>query len=172
MEISKVSEDCIKIKGKHASLVIDPTRTLRTKTPADFVLSFNAKNLLDTAKVENFRLVISGSGEYEIGGIKISGSRIEDDLAYQIFVDNVDIMLVNATSIEKAKDKLSSHQILLINANEKIDIAKLITLEPRVLILYGEMSEDIEGEGISKTSKFAVTKDKLPDTAETVILSV
>lgn len=171
MEINIVSENCLRIKGKRAALIVDPTKHLRTKVAGDGVLIFNAVSDHDEAKVEEQRLVIIGPGEYEIGGIKISGSKNAGSLMYQIGIDGLTIMLTNASSIEKAKEKLGGYDILLLHCDVMLDLAIVATLEPRVIVLYGEHAQKIQSADVSaKVAKFSATKDKLPEKMEVVVL--
>lgn len=172
MEISNVSADCIKLKSKQASIIVDPI-SLRGKVEGDAIILFKSQESGDFSKVEGYRLVIDGPGEYEVSGIKILGSKSGKDLMYQFSIDNVDVMLVLASSVEKAKDKLSSHQILLLCADGVVSMSTVATLEPRVVVVYGENASKIEdAEGVTKAGKYSTTKDKLPEKMEVILLSV
>jgi len=168
VEIATVSQTCLRIKGKRASLIIDPDKTLRVKTTGDAVVVLNTGEDVDTSKIEGQRLIIRGVGEYEVGGIKIAASKVEKDLFYQILVDGVTIALANAGSIERLKEKLGGHHVLLFNADAKVDQALIATLEPRVVILYGENIADLVDA--VKTQKYTVTLEKLPEKMQTVLL--
>ena len=171
MEIAVVALNCLKIKGKKGSFVIDPLN-VNSKTEADAVIFFSEKETADLPKIEGYRVVISSPGEYEVSGIKISGSKSGDGLIYQFYVDGVNIVLANASVLEKAKDKLSSHNILLLNADTEVSISAVTTLEPEVVVVYGENASKLEKEeNVIKASKYSTTKDKLPEKMETVLLS-
>jgi len=70
MEITYLENKCLKIKGKKTVLIFNPN-LLISKTVGDVVIFLKDINY-DLKKVDEYRLVISGPGEYEIGGIKIS----------------------------------------------------------------------------------------------------
>jgi len=172
VEIATLSQTSLKIKGKRSSFVIDPDKTLKAKTPAEAVVVFNGLQSLDVGKIEGQRVVISGSGEYEVGGIKISGVKTGGELFYQMLVDGVTVALANSNSINTLKEKLTGHHILLFCVNGKIDEALIATLEPRVVIFYGENVAELKNtiKDAIPMQKYAVTLEKLPEKMQTVIL--
>ena len=170
MEIIPLSKSSLKIKGKRAAIVLDPDSSIRVKAAADAILVFPNINS-DLSKVEEWRVCIRGGGEYEVGGIKISGVKNGKHFAYKLFVDGMSIACSSADSLEGLRDVLSGQHILILTASEKFDLSLISTLEPRIVILYGEKAADIpQKDDIIKTSKFSVTKDKLPEKMETILL--
>lgn len=174
MEIAIVTPNCIKVKGKRASLVIDPSSSLKAKIPADGVVLFNNKDI-DATKIEGSRIVIKGPGEYEISGIKVTGLQSGEDLVYTITVDGVQIVLAKSQTVEKIKEKVSGSHISLLLVTDTIDQSLLATLEPRIAVLYGETVAEktagIDSEIVTKAVKVTTTADKLPEKMEVVILS-
>lgn len=171
MEITSLSKTTIKVKGKRATVLVDPDMTLRAKTPADCVVLFQS-NAFDPAKIEGNRLIIRGVGEYEIGGIKISGVKVGGKLFYQMHVDGISLAVTKSDNLSSARDGLTERDILVLQALENVDLSVIATLEPKVIIFYGDTSS-LEGKAdIIKSSKFTTTKDKLPEKMETVLLSV
>ncbi len=171
MEVTSLSKTTIKIKGKRAAVLIDPDMSLRTKTPADCVVLFTS-TAFDPAKIEGNRLTIKGAGEYEIGGIKISGVKVGGKLVYQIHVDGINLAVASSDTISSARDALTERDVLVFQAVENVDVSAIALLEPKVVVFYGDTAS-LEGkEGVSKVGKFSTTKDKLPEVMETVLLSV
>ena len=171
MEVSIVSDFCLKIKGKQGSIIVDPRKSLRGKVESDAILIFDKREKYDDTKVEGYRVIINGPGEYEISGIKVSASKLGANVIYQLYVDNVDIILAFASSIEKAKEKLSDHHILILLMDEKIDFSTLVALEPRIAVMYGGHAQDIaQKDQVTKSSKLTTTEEKLPEKMETILL--
>lgn len=165
MEITTLSKTSIKIKGKNASLVIDPEKSISTKTKADAIILLSKPKDYDNTKIEEHRVVIQAPGEYEVSGIKISAHRFNHDLVYQMSIDGLRIGLANSSSIENGKDKLSDLSVVILHATAPVDESAIAVLAPRLVILYGVESKD-------RLNKFSVTAERLPEEMETVLLSV
>lgn len=175
MDIVLVQKDIIKIKGKHSSLVIGTPEAgaIRTKTQADAVLLLERDGSFDFSKVENSRLFIKGQGEYEIAGIKISAFLTNDDLIYDMRVDNLDILLGATGAVKKVKDKLKEEKIAIFYTNSSIDESVITAIEPNVAVFYGEKAEDavkILGKSAKHLQKYSTTLEKLPAEMEVVLL--
>lgn len=170
MEILPLSKSSIKIKGKRSSLVFDPDSSIKGKVAGDAVLALLNDNP-DLSKVEAWRVLLRGVGEYEVGGIKISGIKNGKHFGYKVFIDNISVAIINADALEGLRDTLSGQQILVLYVSDKIDMSLIATLEPRVVILYGEKSDEItQKDGIVGHTKFSITRDKLPEKMETILL--
>lgn len=177
MEISLVSPGSLRLKGKNASLVIDPNSSIKNKIPADGVVLLAEEGGYDLSKIENSRLIIKGPGEYEIGRIKIISIAFGSDLVYSFFVDNVRVFVAKSEVLEKNSQKLkenfSDTQILVLNANALIDQAKIADLTPQIVVLYGEKASEIAkslGKEKENVAKLSITADKLPQEMEVVVL--
>lgn len=178
MEILLLSPNCLRIKGKNSSVIVDPI-TLRTKTPADAVIFLNENEKQDVSKVEDYRVILSGPGEYEFSGVKVLALG-EKNTVYSLNIDGMDILLGNVEGIEKYKDKLKEHSIVIFYINSKFDGSLITALEPKVVVYYGEqameavslLGKDNEGENAIKPVLKYVTKlESLPEKMETVFLA-
>ncbi len=168
MEISSLSQSSIKIKGKQAAIAIDPDN----KTVADFVIELLSSGT-KLSLVEGQRLLISGPGEFEVGGIKVSGTGKQGALVYTIRVDNVDVCLSTPEGLKAAGEKLKEAQIVIVNANTSVDSSSITSLAPSVVVLYGEHAvEGVKalGKEPNKVSKYVTTLEKLPTELEVVVL--
>ncbi len=170
MEITLLSPNSIKIRSKLINFVVDPVVT-NSKTEAEVIVSLGEK--IDTSKVSDFRLIISGPGEYEASGVKISGEKNKTGNLYKLSLDRLNVCLAKASVLSKAENS-SEIQIVIINTDE-ISVDKIITsMQPKVVILYGENALEAAKtikEGIENTvNKYAVTFDKLPQEMEVVVL--
>ena len=73
MDIYIIAKDCLRLKGKRSTFIVDPTAALKSKTPTDAVIVLNEQEKYDLSKIEESRVTIKGPGEYEIGGVFITG---------------------------------------------------------------------------------------------------
>lgn len=168
MEISLVSKTSLRIKGKNAVIAIDP----QDKTEVNAALVFSIpQEKIDTTGAD---VVIAGPGEYETGGIKITGIRNDIDMIYSMTVDAVTVLIGKTGSLEKMQPKLKESNILIVLCNDVSDTAFLTSLVSSVIIFYGEKAAEVGklfgGEGVKHLPKYATTIDKLPAEVETVIL--
>lgn len=167
MEIALVSKNSLRIKGKYAVLSVDPS----DKSESNAALLLNKDEKVNLAGSE---IVIDGPGEFETGGIKITGVRQDSNLVYSMIVDSVSVLLGKVTALEKIHTKLKEANIVVVNCDNVVDASFLSTLVINVIIFYGEKSVDVckafGQENAKKLPKYATTIDKLPAEVETVIL--
>lgn len=161
MEVALLDQNTLKIKGKKGSLVVDP-RTKMPKTSADAVLTLDSDS--DFSKVEEYRVVVGDDGEYEVGGIKITGlSSGSSGVFYNLNVDNSQTFLAKASTLSKLSDTSNEAQVAILNVDSLLNEALVASLEAKVVILYGEKaSEGLTALGkkdLSPTKKYATPKD-------------
>ncbi|MCL5438732.1 MAG: hypothetical protein M1268_01945 [Patescibacteria group bacterium] len=173
MEIALISKDALKIKGKHASLALDPGPDLRTKTVVDAILLLDKNEENNFPKIEGQRVVISGPGSYEAGKIKISGISSGGDLMYSVRVDGIEMLLSKASAIKKIQDTERDYDIVVLNADSLIEESLITSLSPKTVVLYGEKSEEMSkafGESsLEKVNRYQTTLEKLPKEMEIVL---
>ncbi|HUQ85477.1 MAG TPA: hypothetical protein VM077_04085 [Candidatus Limnocylindrales bacterium] len=168
MEIALLPNNSLKIKGKNATILVDPKD--KTEANAALIFSGNSKE----ANTNNVEVVIDGPGEFETGGIKITGQRFEDEMLYSLSVDSVSILIGKSAVLEKAHQKLKEANILVVKCEEVSEASSLTSLVTNVVIFYGEnaseMGKTFGQENVKHLSKYASTIDKLPAEVETIIL--
>ena len=168
MEIALLPKTGIRIKGKTASILIDPHD--KTEANAALVFAESAKDI-DASGAD---VIIDGPGEYETGGIKITGTRSETGIIYSMNVDSVTVLLGHIASLEKMQQKLKESNILVVYCDNISDPAFLTSLVSSVIMFYGEKAGDVGktfgGEGVTHVSKYSTTIDKLPAEVETIVL--
>lgn len=173
MEITKVSETALKIKGKHATCMINPF-DLRTKINTVCAIFFERLNEpLDMKYFENEPLIIQGAGEYAIGGIKIVGTTIGDVFLYKVIIDNIVIFVAKASMLTKAKESASEYNILLLESDILLDQSSIMALDPKVVVFYGEHKEanaKTLGKLAETVTKYTLTKEKIPTEMEVFLL--
>ncbi len=214
MDIYWYGQALFKLKGKTATVVIDPydPQMLGLKLPKPQELE--ADTLLIThahgdhcfkAAVPGTPLVIEGPGEYEIKGVSINGVGLFHDkeqgaqrgknTVYNISIDGLNIVHLGDlghTLSESQVDEVGEVDILLvpvgsvytIDAKEAAEVVS--QLEPKIIIPmhYGGLPglkpplEPVENflkamgkEGVIPQNKLSVTRDKLPDEPQVVLLN-
>jgi hypothetical protein len=171
VDISIVGINSIKLKGKQATIIVDPAKDM-PKTPSDAVIFLNGRTNTDISRVTDFRLAIDGPGEYEVGGTKISGIRTPKGVIYKITIDSISIVLGFATDAKI--EGFSVGQVAIVNTNTDFNEAFVTALEPKLVVLYGEKkmesAKTLGAENISPVSKITVAKDKLPLEMEVAVL--
>lgn len=216
MDIYWYGQACFKIKGKSASVVIDPYDPEFTglKAPkdlqADVVLSSHShKDHNFTSQITNASgnktMVFTEPGEYEIGGVVITGvdsfhdntegSERGKNTIFHMFFDGLDIVhlgdLGQTKLTEEQLAQIGQTDILMVPVGSVYTIdAKAASeiaaqLEPKIIIpmhykiegLKAEL-EGIEGflkemgvEQATPQQKLSVTKDKLPEEPQVVVLN-
>lgn len=168
MDINWFGQSCFKIKGKTASVIIDPFDPEFTglKLPknldAQIVLStHNHKDHNNTEAVEGDPLIITGPGEYEKAGVsiigistfhdKVLGTERGSNTAYHILIDGINIVHLGDLGhilTEDQSSQIDATDILMVPIGNKYsldaeDAAKVVAqLEPKIVI---PMHYKIEG---------------------------
>lgn len=185
MEITKLSANALRIKGKKSTFLIDVLDTKKTEANAYLFLTENGLKASYTRE----GLLISGPGDYEVSGAKISAARIGEDVYYEMQIDGIRILVAKAKSITAGKDKIEEQQVILLYADTVLDQSAITNLVPAIVVCYGEKAEEVSallGKGLGKTDeedasaskdadikpvdKFSITADKLPLELEVVLL--
>ena len=173
MEITYFGSTSFRIKGKSAIVVVDPSSgKLPKHTTADIVTG-------STGEVEENPYVVNGPGEYEIKGVGIIGHSTDKATIYRFEIDGVSI--VHLGNIQRALtaaevDMLDGVDILLTPPGSFV--GSLITeIEPSVVIPMGYTNEEraaflkeMGKEDVVAQPKLSITKDKLPEQMQVVIL--
>jgi hypothetical protein len=171
MEISVQSPMSLKLKGKHATIVINPydkstayNAALLIGSPAKSDLKFNEEGV-----------VIDGPGEYEAGGVKISGTRVDGLTVYSLNVDGVDIAVGDIAALEKLHQKMKEHNVLIVHANTVQTATFITTLATNASLFYGvnsrEVVDSLAKEEKKVVQKYQITAEKLPAETETILLA-
>lgn len=172
MDIAIVGKNSIKIKGKQASFILDPSKEL-PKTSADAIMLSNGYDNIDISRVTDSRIIISGAGGYEVGGAKISGTTTSKGTLYRISIDGV--VIIVGKVVETKADGFNACQVAIVNT-EDVDFNEsfITSLEPKITVLYGpskiEWAKTLGSQSVTEISKITVAKDKLPEKMEVVVL--
>jgi hypothetical protein len=173
MDIQIFGADSLKIKSKKTTLAIDPKSSIQ-KFEADAIILLDKNS--DVTRINDFRVVIDAVGEYEINGLKISGTTSENDTIFTVTSENVPTLIAKASSLEKfSAEKIGDYKIVIINADSDLDQGRVTAMEPNMVILYGEKAKEIAKtlgkESASVSSKITLSEDKLPEEMDVMILA-
>lgn len=216
MDIYWYGQSCFKLKGKNVTILVDPYKPeyVGLKLPKD--LSADTVLLTHAHEDHNFSqattsinggkpMVFERPGEYEVGGVVISGVNSYHDNSggsergtntiFHLLFDNLDIVHLG----DLGQNKLTEEQIVeigqvdillipvgsihTIDAKAASDI--VVQLEPKIII---PMHYKIEGlkieldgvenflkemgaERVVPVPKLSITKEKLPEEPQVVVLS-
>ena len=169
MEVS-IQKDGLRLKSKLALFGINPT----TKVPGMNAVAFLSEK--DSTQV-NEGVILSGPGEYEIGGVKISGIRSGENTVYDFILDGVSVLVGRILPLEKLQNKVKEADIVILVADDPTikDVAFATSIATSVLMVYGPEAKTLI-EAMSKDTtqtmnKFSSTKDKLPQEMQTILLA-
>lgn len=172
MDVSVINKNCIKIKGKKTAFIVDPEKDT-PKTSADAVL-LTRNSGFDISRVSGSRVVLNGPGEYEVNGSKISAVATTEHIIYKLLIDNTTITLGRSVDFSKLDGNFTACEIVLLNACDEFSESSITSLEPKIVVLYGdkktEKSKKLGENNIISVVKFSTTKDKLPEKMEVVVL--
>jgi hypothetical protein len=179
MEIKYMGDNTIYIKGKKENVWINPTQSdFSSKNEPGRICIFTEKerNFVKLGE-EGDKVVINGPGEYEVGGVEISGV----NAMYALTVDGVKVVMVGKLEGEisdRKKEKLEEADVLLleISANST-DIAKKSAANYLIPIAFEKEEKELkvfldafDKENLEKVDSLKVDKDNLPEGVEVILL--
>ena len=213
MDIYWYGQALFKLKGKNATIVVDPfdQAMIGLKLPKPAELEADAVLVTHSHGDHSFveavggdPLKVLGPGEYEIKGVSINGISVFHDktqgsergknTVYHIEMDGLDIVHVGDlghTFTEEQIQEIGNTDILLIpvgsvytiNAKEAAEV--VTQLEPKIIIPmhYGGLPglkpplegvenflKEMGAENVTPVVKLTITKDKLPEEPQVVVL--
>lgn len=164
MDISVIKGNSIRLKGKQVTFIVDPSKQM-PKTASDAIILFGINSDIDVSRVTDFRIIIDGPGEYEVGGVKISGTKTPKGTLYRFSIDDINIVLGSATDAKT--EGFNICQIAIVNTANDVNESFITALEPKMVILYGEkkveLAKALGAESVAPVPKITITKDKLPE---------
>ncbi len=210
MDIYYYGHSCFKIKGKTASVIVDPYGAdTGLKLPKDMtadvaIKSHEHSDHNNVSAVDGSPLVVAGPGEYEVKGVGITGVGTFHDnksgeergvnTVYNILVDGVNVVHLGDlghTLSDEQVQSIGNCDILMvpiggvytIDAEEAVKV--VASLEPKIVIPMhfgvaglkyelegaGNFLKEMGAEAVEPQGKLTVTKDKLPDETQVVLLS-
>jgi hypothetical protein len=168
MEVTLLGSS-IKIKSKQATFLVDPARA-KGKLQADAAINLYPE--ITIPDIEGLRIILQGPGEYEVGGVKITGIGTSEKIQYYFFMDNIRLLLLKASAF-KGKD-VRDVDIVIIDADEQLDQTVFAGTNASSIIFYGLNAQNILmslEKNVQPVTKYTMTKDKLPSEKEVVLLA-
>lgn len=174
MDIALVGPKSVKLKSKKTSLVVNPATGI-SKTEAEAVILLGQYEDTNLSKVDGYRIVISGQGEYEVGGTKISAAKEDGGIVCLIDLDGVKVLVGEGKSIGKVYEKIENCNVVVTYTNDEFDSSVLSKIEPNVILLVGDKKEEVAKslgkDSPEKISKYSSTPDKLPEDLQIYLLA-
>lgn len=211
MDIVWLGQACFKLKGKGATVVIDPfdPEFVGLKLPkdltADLILQTHAHKDHSYTQGVSGAMEFTGPGEYEVKGVVVAGiSSFHDNAGgserglntiYNIYIDNLNVVHLGDLGQESLTEgqvaQIGEVDILLIPVGGVYTIdskvaAKIVSqLEPKIIIpmhyKVDGLKFELEGvdnflkemgtEGITQEAKLVITKDRLPEEPQVILLA-
>lgn len=188
MEIKLLNGETIFLKGKKEGVLINPKeKYLNDGKLAARVIVFT-NEALGRADLENDKVLINGSGEYEVGGVEVYGINGEDgNTIYKLVLDGFKVVVLGDLLQEvtpKRIEKIDETDILIVptkigeavsfklvkdwakkwGANYLIPVSK----ESESLKLFLDAADE---EGLEESDSLKLDKmDDLPDGLEVKLL--
>lgn len=154
MEVTKIGESGIKLKGKNVSLLVDPTG----RAEGEIILKLMQDDAADYSGVTNTRLVIAGPGEYEAGGMSVVVKKVEGKYT-AVVTEQERVHIFPASILEKMADD-SEYSAVILRVDSKITDDAFAPLNAKSVILYGNLEEaTIKSENQEKVSRINLKKD-------------
>ncbi|MFA4826790.1 MAG: MBL fold metallo-hydrolase [Candidatus Shapirobacteria bacterium] len=186
MEIKYLGGLGVQVLGKKESVLINPEqKRLESKVFASRIVAFTSKKY-DFLGVEGERVVLRGPGEYEIGGIEISGyNGGEGETVYVMMVEGLRVGVIgNLTEelSEKRIERIDSVDVLLVAIGEEgVGIKTILGWAKKwgvnVIVPIGDDQKQLEkfldlvdSEGLEAKESYRVEKENLPEGMEVVVL--
>lgn len=168
MDIGLTADLGIIIKAKNATFVVDPKDVSRAEADCAIFLRENGEG----KAIPEGMLAVQGPGDYEVGGVKIFGTKIENNMYFILKTGNLDALIIKSSALEAMKDKLPQVKVLILNVESQINESLISEALPAMLIVYGANTGEIEKitKGKEKVRKISIKQDRLLQEMETVAL--
>lgn len=189
MEIRKIGDQTIFLKGKKENILINPSKELlSTNKYQSRVIVFTDESF-DELGLDNEKVIIRGPGEYEVGGVEVLGiNGGGGEPVYVVNMDGITVCVVGDLKealTDKKVDRVNAGDVLIasIKKNDKVDGKLLLEWAKKWGVNYLlPMGYDNEKENLTKLlditdqeslepiESFKIEKDNLPDGMEVVLL--
>lgn len=196
MEIQFFGHSCFRVKGKEVILITDPfdPQSVGLKLPKTFAdiitVSHQHPDHNNTSVVRGTTrrlkpFVVSGPGEYEIAGVSIFGISSGENTIYIINMDGLRLVHLGDLGHKLSEDQLEEINgcdvlFVPVGGGSTIDSQKAVEVvaqvEPRIIIPFDlapveDFLKLIGSEETKPLPKLIITKEKLPDERQVVVLN-
>jgi hypothetical protein len=171
MEVSILPKNILRLKSKQATFLINPADKIQGANAAIYLLP------TEVVSEDEATVILDGPGEYEIGGVKLSGMRVGESVVYSLSLDGVEVMVGDIPPLEKLQHKVKEHDMVILctDTTSPTSAAFSTGLATSYLLCFGAngkaLIDSFGKENATTTNKLSVTKDKLPPELQTVLLA-
>ena len=187
MKIRQVGENSVWLLAKDEKVLIDPTAELIEGKKYESRIILFSKQKLNFLGLDSQRVVVAGPGEYEVGGVDISGyDNNGESVVYLLNVEGVTVVVV-AAGKEKMEEKMIERikgvdvMIVISKGEGGVEIKSLLSTAKKWGVNYflpvgmkeEEMKtllDEVDREDGQKEKELTVEKDNLPDGMKVVLL--
>ena len=187
MKIRQISETAVWLLAKDEKVLIDPSKEVMGDKKYESRIVLFSKDDLNFLGLDSKRVVIAGPGEYEVGGIDISGyDNNGDGVAYLLNIEGVAVAVVS-TGKEKMSEKMIGRiknvdvMVIISKGEAEVETKSLLSTAKKwgvnYLLPVGMKEEELkilldemDREDGKKEKELTVDKDNLPDGMEVVLL--
>lgn len=167
MEIGLLQKSALRIKGKSATFVVNP----QDASTANAVLMLDSASTYTSEET----VVLQGAGEYEIGGVKITGLKNDTNVVYSLNLEGLELIVGSLKTLAALQHKTKEHYIVMVLCNEVGDASFLTSLAVNAVVFYGEhakeVAEGFEKEKLQHMNKYTTSLGKLSSEMETILLA-
>ncbi len=190
MEITWFGHSCFRLRGKDATVLMDPPtatpgKQIPPQMPNVVTISHDHPGHNDRARYQRTCPVIDGPGEYEVAGVFVQGIRTYHDgsngaqrgknVAYSITIDDITVChlgdLGHPLSADQREHLGTVHVLLVpvggystISASQAAEVVNAITPRPKYVIPMHYRDDTAESANLAPVEQFLKEMGKL-DTA-------
>jgi L-ascorbate metabolism protein UlaG (beta-lactamase superfamily) len=189
MDIIWHGNSCFTCKGKTATVVVNPDKSIKVSLKGDVVLSSIGEE--DLAEVKDSKKTFSWPGEYEVSEVPITalkaftrskskeeeeGSDGEKTIIYCFEIDKVKVCHLGDLGhklTSEITDEIGDVDVLLMPVGENSPLKGKTEevfdqIEPRVVIPYGDFTEEVLKKALNapfepKADKYTAGSSALPE---------
>lgn len=188
MEITYLSNSCIQFIGKNEKVVIDPDKKILDSF-AGRITVFSSEPIREAVgNIAENKVVISGPGGYEVGGVEIEGIGLNENKGtfYKIAIDGVGVGFVGELNLEFSDKKVEKIEdlgldVLVCNLSDKLPAKYFLDLAKKIGVNFllpfskdsmklKEVLNAADMENVVPVTSFKATPDNLPEGLEVVLL--
>ena len=137
-----LKDNCLCLSGKEEKILVNPGKEMFSDKKNEYRVVLFTREELDFLGLTFEGVVIRGPGEYEVGGVEISGvDGNGDGLAYLIGLDEVAMVVVDGAGgllSKKLVDKMKGVDVMvvMVRKGEKVDPKTLLAVAKKWGVNY------------------------------------
>lgn len=173
MELTSLSQTGVRIKGKEATVIINPAKAADVVGADVVIIDRGYKG----DRGDSF--IIDNSGEYEVKGVRVYGYKVGVETIYLIKCDEIFLAYLGTVDKELNKDLAEEFDVvnILLTAGNGDPSDLLSQLEPNILVplspspeALARLQKEMGEAAIEKTPKLKVTSFSEEDEETKVVI--